>query len=64
MDSRDDWPDEILEGDLGAVSEVDPEERLSAARIARDSAAPRDQPRKPPQDLLPGSRPASRLDYP
>ncbi|MXX34847.1 MAG: hypothetical protein F4Z50_08790 [Gemmatimonadetes bacterium] len=36
MDSRDDWPDEILEGDLGAVSEVDPEERLSAARIARD----------------------------
>lgn len=37
MDSRDDWPDGILEGDLGAVSEVDPEERLSAERIARDA---------------------------
>lgn len=37
MDSRDDWPDEILEGDLEAVSELDPAERLSAGRIARDA---------------------------
>ena len=37
MDSRDDWPDGILEGDLEAVAELDSEERRSAERIARDT---------------------------
>lgn len=36
MDSRDDWPDGILEGDLERGSELDPEERRSAERISRD----------------------------
>ncbi len=36
MDHRDDWPDGILEGDLDATSELDPAERRSAERIARD----------------------------
>ena len=37
MGNRDDWPDGILEGDLDAVSEMDPAERPSAERIARDT---------------------------
>lgn len=37
MDHRDDWPDGILEGDLDAVAERDPAERISAERIARDA---------------------------
>lgn len=37
MDHRDDWPDGILEGDLEAVAERDPTERISAERIARDA---------------------------
>ncbi|MXW18693.1 MAG: hypothetical protein F4139_16180 [Gemmatimonadetes bacterium] len=37
MDHRDDWPDGILEGDLDAVAERDPTERISAERMARDS---------------------------
>ena len=36
MDSRDDWADEVLEGDLEAIAEGDPSERRSAERIARD----------------------------
>ncbi len=35
MDSRDDWPDGILEGDLEAVAELDSAEGRSAERIAR-----------------------------
>jgi len=37
MDHRDDWPDGILEGDLDAVAERDPTERISAERISRDT---------------------------
>lgn len=37
MNHRDDWPDGILEGDLEAVSERQPAERISAERIARDA---------------------------
>ena len=39
MDQRDDWPEEILEGDIEALAGPDssPSERRSAERIARDS---------------------------
>ena len=37
MDHRDDWPDEVLEGDLDATAGLDPAERRSAERIARDA---------------------------
>lgn len=37
MDTRDDWPDGIMKGDLDADSGLDPAERKSAARIARDA---------------------------
>lgn len=37
MDSRDDWPDEVLEGDLDARSALDSTEERSAERIARDT---------------------------
>ena len=37
MDHRDDWPDEILEGDLDATAGLDPSQRRSAERIARDA---------------------------
>lgn len=37
MDQRDDWPDGILEGDLDAVAERDPAERI--ARDARNMNA-------------------------
>lgn len=37
MDHRDDWPDGILEGDLDAVAEREPTERVSAELIARDA---------------------------
>ena len=37
MDHRDDWPDEILEGDLDATAGLDPSQRRSAERIARDT---------------------------
>ena len=36
MDDRDDWPDGILERDLDGTGELDPAERPSAERIARD----------------------------
>ena len=36
MDHRDDWPDEILEGDIDVTADLEPSERLSAERIARD----------------------------
>ena len=37
MDSRDDWPDEVLERDLDAGSGLDSTEERSAERIARDA---------------------------
>ena len=37
MDSRDDWPDEVLEGDLDEGSWLDSTEERSAERIARDT---------------------------
>ena len=37
MDSRDNWPDEVLEGDLDAGSGLDSTEERSAERIARDT---------------------------
>ena len=37
MDHRDDWPDGILEGGLDATAGLDPAERRSADRIARDA---------------------------
>ena len=37
MDHRDDWPDGILEGDLDAVAERDPTERISAERVVSPS---------------------------
>ena len=36
MDSRDDWADEVLEGDLEAIAGEESEERRSAEQIARD----------------------------
>ena len=36
-DHRDDWPDRILETELESVAELDPPERRSAERIARDA---------------------------
>ena len=36
MGNRDDWPDGVLEGDLEAAPELNPAERRSAERIARD----------------------------
>ena len=36
MDSRDDWADEVLEGDLEAVTGEESAERQSAEQIARD----------------------------
>ena len=36
MDHRDDWPDELLEGDLEAAEDLDSSERQNAERIARD----------------------------
>ncbi len=37
MGNRKDWPDGILEEDLEAVSELNPAQRRSAERIARDT---------------------------
>ena len=37
MDHRDDWPDDLLEGDLDSVEDLEPEARQSAERIARDA---------------------------
>lgn len=36
MDHRDDWPDEILEGDLDSRGDMDAPVRQSVERIARD----------------------------
>ncbi len=37
MDSRDDWPDEVLEGELDEGSGLDSTEEPGAERIARDT---------------------------
>ncbi|MYE94204.1 MAG: hypothetical protein F4086_09710, partial [Gemmatimonadetes bacterium] len=37
MDHGDDWPDELLDGDLEAAEDLDSAERQNAEQIARDT---------------------------